>query len=202
MNDKGALIRAIVGLGNPGSDYEETRHNAGFWLVDRLAREYGGDFRSEAKLHGAACRISVQGRECWLLKPATFMNRSGQAVSALLNYYKIAPTELLVAHDELDLQPGVLRLKQGGGHAGHNGLRDIIAALGMSDFWRLRLGIGHPGHAREVIAYVLKRPALAEREGIDNAIDATAKVIPQILGGDLAKVMNTLHRKEQESGGR
>jgi peptidyl-tRNA hydrolase, PTH1 family len=200
MSDQGPLIRAIVGLGNPGGEYEETRHNAGFWLVDQLAREYGGDFRSDGKLHGSACRIAIQGRECWLLKPATFMNRSGQAVAALLNYYKIPPAQLLVAHDELDLPPGQLRLKQGGGHAGHNGLRDIIAALGGSDFWRLRLGIGHPGHAREVVGYVLRRPPATERAAVDDAIATAAGAIPQILKGDFAKVMNTLHRRGREDG--
>jgi len=197
MSDKGPHIRAIVGLGNPGAEYEETRHNAGFWLVERLAREYGGDFRSDGKLFGAVCRIAIQGRECWLLKPATYMNRSGQSVSALLNYYKIPPAELLVAHDELDLPPGQLRLKQGGGHAGHNGLRDIIAALGVSDFWRLRLGIGHPGHAREVVAYVLRRPPAEERSEVERAIEAAVGAVPQILQGEFAKVMNGLHRRDK-----
>jgi peptidyl-tRNA hydrolase, PTH1 family len=194
-DNKAGGIRAIVGLGNPGGEYEDTRHNAGFWLVDRLAQAHGGDPRSDGKLHGSACRITIEGRECWLLKPATYMNRSGQSVSALLNYYKIPPTELLVAYDELDLPPGQLRLKQGGGHAGHNGLRDIIAALGGSDFWRLRLGIGHPGHAREVVAYVLRRPPTDERAAINAAIDAAASAMPRILNGEVAKVMNDLHRR-------
>ena len=138
-------ISLIVGLGNPGGQYAETRHNAGFWFVDLLARKHGCVFRNESRFHGETCRIFQGSRECRLLKPATFMNRSGQAVSSLAAYFRIPPEQILIAHDELDLPPGTVRLKQGGGHAGHNGLRDIISALGGRDFWRLRIGIDRPG---------------------------------------------------------
>jgi len=151
-------IRMIVGLGNPGPDYDETRHNAGFWLVDLLARQHGGTFRSERKFNAEAASSRIDGADVLLLKPQTFMNRSGQAVQAACAYLKIPVEEVLVAHDDLDLQPGDARLKLGGGHGGHNGLRDLIAHLGAG-FWRLRLGIGHPGNRAEVIDYVLKRPS-------------------------------------------
>ena len=148
-------LRLIVGLGNPGADYDKTRHNVGFWLLDSLARRYGGVFRREAKFHGEACQVSVDGHPLWLLKPQTFMNRSGASVIALARFYKLVPEAILVVHDELDLPPGAVRLKRGGGHGGHNGLRDIIQQLGSREFLRLRLGIGHPGDSRAVINYVL-----------------------------------------------
>lgn len=186
-------IRLIVGLGNPGREYESTRHNAGFWWVDELARAEGLSFRSEAKFHGQAARGTVHGQEVWLLKPQTFMNLSGRAVAALAQFYKIAPSEILVVHDELDLQPGVARLKLGGGHGGHNGLKDIIAQLGTKDFWRLRLGIGHPGDRAQVSAFVLNDPRREERERIDEAMNQAQLVARPIIEGKLDAAMLKLH---------
>ena len=151
-------MRLIVGLGNPGAEYAETRHNAGFWLCERLARELGTSFARESRFHGAVAKARVAGADVWLLMPQTFMNRSGQAVRALTQFYRIEPTEMLVLHDELDLPPGQMRLKFGGGLGGHNGLKDITAHLGTQDYWRLRIGIGHPGDRNEVVDYVLKPP--------------------------------------------
>ncbi len=151
-------IRLIVGLGNPGPEYQGTRHNAGYWLLDRIAARDGVVFRGEAKFFGETARIGIGGHDIWLLKPTTYMNRSGRSVGALARYLKIPRSQILIAHDELDLAPGVVKLKQGGGHAGHNGLRDIIQALGGRDFWRLRLGIDHPGDAAKVVNYVLGAP--------------------------------------------
>ncbi|MES9870302.1 MAG: aminoacyl-tRNA hydrolase [Sedimenticola sp.] len=186
-------IRLIVGLGNPGAQYDETRHNAGFWFVDLVARRHGGMFKSETKFHGQTCRVRIDGRECWLLKPSTFMNRSGQAVSALANYFKIPIEEILVAHDELDIPAGSVRLKKGGGHGGHNGLRDIVSAMGGKDFWRLRIGIDHPGNARQVVDYVLGRPSRDDAIEIEREIARAEELLPRILAGDSQKVMNLLH---------
>ncbi|MES9936323.1 MAG: aminoacyl-tRNA hydrolase [Sedimenticola sp.] len=186
-------IRLIVGLGNPGAQYDETRHNAGFWFVDLVARRHGGMFKSETKFHGQTCRVRIDGRECWLLKPSTFMNRSGQAVSALANYFKIPIEEILVAHDELDIPAGSVRLKRGGGHGGHNGLRDIVSAMGGKDFWRLRIGIDHPGNARQVVDYVLGRPSRDDAIEIEREIARAEELLPRILAGDSQKVMNLLH---------
>jgi len=185
-------LRAIVGLGNPGAQYEQTLHNAGFWFVDRLARRYGGQFRTEGKFFGEACRVRIGAQDVWLLKPATFMNRSGRAVSALLNFYKITVAELLVVHDEIDLSPGDIRLKAGGGHGGHNGLRDIIPAVGK-DFLRLRVGVGHPGHRDRVADYVLGRASRADQDAIDAALDRAEAVIEQVVAGDPGRAMNSLH---------
>lgn len=185
-------IRAIVGLGNPGAEYQDTRHNAGFWFVDRLARRYGGQFRAEAKFFGEACKVRIGAADVWLLKPATFMNRSGRAVSALCNFYKIDMAELLVVHDEIDLPPGDTRLKIGGGHGGHNGLRDIIPAVGK-DFVRLRVGVGHPGHKDRVADYVLGRAGRVDQEAIEASLDQAEAVIEAVVRGDLAQAMNTLH---------
>lgn len=193
-------VALIVGLGNPGGEYEHTRHNAGFWFVDALAHQHGGSFRLDSKFQGEVCRISPAGGDCWLLKPATFMNRSGQAVAALANFYKIPAAGILVVHDELDLPPGVARLKQGGGHGGHNGLRDITARLG-ADFMRLRIGIGHPGSKEQVIGYVLQRPSLADRQRIDEAIAAALGVMPELLRGEVQRAMNCLHTKAAENSG-
>ena len=157
-------LKLIVGLGNPGAEYARTRHNAGFWLVDELARRHGGSFRTESRHQGEVARVKIAGREIWLLKPTTFMNRSGGAVQSLSGFYKIAPGEMLVAHDEIDLPVAALRLKEGGGHGGHNGLRDIIVTLGDA-FWRLRIGVGHPGSKPEVVDYVLRR-APAEEDAL------------------------------------
>jgi PTH1 family peptidyl-tRNA hydrolase len=186
-------IKLIVGLGNPGPDYEETRHNAGFWFVDRLAQRQHQSFRNESRHHGMVSKLIVSGEEVRLLKPKTFMNRSGQAVSSLANYFRIPPEEILVVHDELDLEPGQVRLKSGGGHAGHNGLRDIMSALGCRDFHRLRIGIDHPNDRNAVVNYVLGRPSKSDREAIDGAIDNAIDSIDEIVKGDLQKAMNRLH---------
>jgi PTH1 family peptidyl-tRNA hydrolase len=189
-----ARIELIVGLGNPGRDYEDTRHNAGAWLVDALARSRGVSLQPESKFFGLTGRMQLNGNDVRLLIPTTFMNRSGQAVAALAGFYKIAPESILVAHDELDLPPGVARLKQGGGHGGHNGLRDTIARLGNNaGFQRLRIGIGHPGHADQVVGYVLSRPTAADRQAIDAAIGAALEALPLAVEGDMARAMNQLH---------
>ncbi len=190
-----ARVELIVGLGNPGTEYENTRHNAGFWFVDALARQHHIFFKSEKKFHGEIAKFSYAGHDVWLLKPGTFMNLSGQAVQALARFYKIANESILVAHDDLDLPPGAARLKQGGGHGGHNGLRDIIGKLGGNGFQRLRLGIGHPGDKGKVTGHVLKKTSSEDRIAIENAIDAALRVLPTILDGDLQKAMNALHTK-------
>ena len=186
-------IRLIVGLGNPGGRYEATRHNAGFWFVERLAREHGAVFASEAKFFGDSCRIRRGHSQVWLLKPTTFMNRSGQSVSSFARYFDIAPEQILVAHDELDLPPGTVRLKQGGGHAGHNGLRDIISALDARTFWRLRIGIDRPGDSREVVDYVLGRPSRDDGEAIALGIERATDLLPRLLSGDFQGAMHRLH---------
>jgi len=187
-------VRAIIGLGNPGADYEATRHNAGAWLVEAVARRSGGELRPDRKFLGLYARCQLEGQDIHLLNPTTFMNRSGGAVAALCQFYKIAPDELLVAHDELDLAPGTARYKTGGGHGGHNGLRDIISALGNEPgYHRLRIGIGHPGDAKQVTHYVLGRPSKTEHAAIEDAIDECLATLPLALSGDWAKAMNRLH---------
>jgi len=186
-------LRLIVGLGNPGREYETTRHNIGFRWVDELARLQNLSFRGEAKFHGMAARGHLHGHEMLLLKPQTFMNVSGRAVGALVQFYKIVPAEILVVHDELDLPPGVARLKMGGGHGGHNGLKDIIAHLGTKDFWRLRLGIGHPGERAEVSNYVLNDPRKEERELIDEAMQRSLDVAHLVIEGKTEAAMLRLH---------
>ena len=181
--------RLIVGLGNPGSEYEDNRHNLGFWFVDRLARELKVSLAPQGKFFG---RVARDG-DRWLLQPTTFMNRSGQAVAALARFYKIAPAEILVVHDELDLPPGGIRLKQGGGNGGHNGLKDIQAQLGSPDFWRLRLGIGHPGVKSEVVNWVLKKPSMDHRIAIEQAIDHSLRALPDLLAGDMVKATKDIH---------
>jgi PTH1 family peptidyl-tRNA hydrolase len=185
-------LELIVGLGNPGGKYDKTRHNAGFWFLDRLAARYGVSFRADSKFHGEAATIRHGGRQVTLLKPTTFMNNSGLAVSAAARFYKLPVEHILIAHDELDLPPGTARLKRGGGHGGHNGLRDM-AALGSPDFWRLRLGIGHPGDKNQVIDYVLKQPGKTDRELIDAAIDKSLDVLDLMLDGQMEKAMHKLH---------
>jgi len=187
------VISCVVGLGNPGPKYEDTRHNVGFWFVDRLAREYGAVMRSENKFSGELARIRTDVGECWLLKPMTYMNNSGRAVSALAKFYKIPVEQMLVVHDELDLAPGVMRLKKSGGHGGHNGLRDICSAMASKDFYRARVGIGHPGHKDGVTDYVLSRPYKAEQEAIDSGLDEVMRLWPQIQSGDFQAAMNALH---------
>jgi peptidyl-tRNA hydrolase, PTH1 family len=190
----GLSLKLVVGLGNPGPEHAETRHNAGFWCIDRLAAAVGGSLRPHARYHGDVGRITIDGRELWLLKPSTYMNRSGLAVRALAEYLRIAPGETLVAHDELDLPVGALRLKLGGGPGGHNGVRDVITQIG-DGFWRLRLGIGHPGNRQEVIDYVLKRAPATEQALLDDAIAAGVEAIPRLLVEGAEKVMNSLHRR-------
>ncbi|OGT89813.1 MAG: aminoacyl-tRNA hydrolase [Gammaproteobacteria bacterium RIFOXYA12_FULL_61_12] len=187
------LIQLIVGLGNPGPKYEATRHNAGFWFLDQIARAHRGTFRAEGRFQGEVCKILIGGAECWLLKPATFMNHSGRSVSALAGYYKIKPENILVAHDELDLPAGTVRLKKGGGHGGHNGLRDIIAALGGNQFWRLRMGIDHPGNRDQVVDYVLSKPSKEDAAAIIQGAESATGYLERICAGGQEAVMNRLH---------
>ena len=186
-------IQLIVGLGNPGSEYEPTRHNAGFWFVDELVRRCRQSFRSEQRFHGEVARCLLDGNECRLQKPMTFMNRSGQAVSSLARFFKIPLQQILVVHDELDLPPGTIRLKKGGGHGGHNGLRDLISHLGSKDFYRLRVGIGHPGHRDQVVDYVLRKPSKEDRRQIDDAIYDALNVMADVVEGKFELAMNSLH---------
>ena len=190
-------IKLIVGLGNPGAEYERTRHNAGFDFVVELARQHNQPLKAESKFFGHTARINVNGSDIRLLNPSTFMNRSGQSVGAIANFYKIEPEEILVAHDELDLDPGVARLKHGGGHGGHNGLRDIIASLGNNkNFSRLRLGIGHPGNAKQVVGYVLKKAPQSEQTLIDDAIYESTRVLGDVAKGEWNSAMKELHTKK------
>lgn len=186
-------IRLIVGLGNPGAEYDRTRHNAGFWLVDELCWRYKGSWRTEGKFQGDVARVDIDGQDIWLLKPMTYMNLSGQAVLALAHFYKILPDQILVVHDELDLPPGAARFKQGGGHGGHNGLKDIAARLSSPAFWRLRLGIGHPGDRNEVANFVLKKPRAEEQQALDEAIEQALRQLPAAIGGKMAAAMKELH---------
>jgi len=187
-------IKLIVGLGNPGSEYRGTRHNAGADFVEELARVGGGSLHAESRYFGLADRINFDGHDLRLLIPTTFMNRSGQSVAAMASFFKIAPEQILVAHDELDISPGTARFKRGGGHGGHNGLRDIIPALGNNkDFHRLRIGIGHPGHASRVSGYVLSKPSAQDRERIDASITEAIGALPLLLDGDATKAMTRLH---------
>jgi len=187
-------IRLVVGLGNPGADYVSTRHNAGFWLVDELARRFGATFKPEKKFHGEMARIDVAGQDVRLLKPMTYMNRSGLAVRAAMDFLKVPAQMILVAHDEIDLPVGALRLKQGGGHGGHNGLRDTSAHIG-ADYLRLRIGVGHPGSASEVVGYVLKRPSKDEEAVILRAIDDAAEGFETLLKDGLQKAQTRLHSR-------
>jgi PTH1 family peptidyl-tRNA hydrolase len=189
-------IRLIVGLGNPGPEYEQTRHNAGFWLVDNLANDVGARLQRETKYNALMARASVAGQEVYLLEPQTYMNRSGQSVGGLCRFFKIAPDEVLVVHDELDLMPGTVRLKKGGSSGGHNGLKDITAALGTQDYWRLRLGIGHPrtlSLAQQVADFVLHRPRREDQELIEQSIDKSLLVMPQIVEGKFEAATMKLH---------
>ncbi|MGZ5131972.1 MAG: aminoacyl-tRNA hydrolase [Caldimonas sp.] len=181
------MIRLIVGLGNPGPEYAATRHNAGFWFVEEVAAKLGVRLAPERSYYGKAARADVAGRPVWLLEPTTFMNLSGKSVAALARFFKIEPHEILVGHDELDLIPGQVKLKQGGSHAGHNGLRDIHAQLGSADYWRLRIGIGHPGVKAEVIDYVLKKPSPEHRVEIEKAIEQALSGLDLLLAGDMER---------------
>ncbi len=189
------MIKLFVGLGNPGPEYEATRHNAGFWWVDALADKLGTRLVAERGYHGLVARVNTPRGPVWLLEPMTYMNRSGQSVAALARFYKIAPQEILVVHDELDLLPGQVKLKLGGGHAGHNGLKDIVAQLGSADFWRLRLGIGHPGVKSEVVHYVLKKPSPEHREAIAQCIDKSLQSLDLLLAGEMERATMALHAK-------
>lgn len=187
-------IKLIVGLGNPGSDYESTRHNAGTWFLSEVARAYNITLKADKKFYGICGQGRINGDDVWLLFPSTFMNKSGQSVQALANFYKINPEEILVAHDELDLPSGVAKLKTGGGHGGQNGLRDIIACLGNNkNFHRLRIGISHPGDKSRVTGHVLGRPSATEKTQIEAAIDEATRVLPDVIIGDWGKAMNRLH---------
>lgn len=188
-------IRIIAGLGNPEDKYERTLHNAGFWFVDALARKYGGHFRLDKKFDAECCRISLQGEDVWLVKPQSYMNNSGSPIRGLLDYYRLQPNELLVAHDEIDLPPGTVRLKEGGGHGGHNGLRDIIRHCG-AEFARLRLGVGHPGEKHKVTNYVLKRGAADVEAAVERNIDDAIAVMPELVDGDINAAMKKLHTKD------
>jgi PTH1 family peptidyl-tRNA hydrolase len=192
----GTPLAIIAGLGNPGPEHRFTRHNAGFWFVDALAHALGAQFRSHARYHGEVCRVPLDGREVVLLKPQTYMNRSGRSVRALLDYLKVPAGELLVVHDELDLPAGTARFKLGGGHGGHNGLRDTITHCGP-DFWRLRLGIGHPGDKSQVIDYVLQRAAPADEQALLQAIDAALQALPVFVRDGSEKAMHALHSAKQ-----
>jgi peptidyl-tRNA hydrolase, PTH1 family len=191
-----AQLKLIVGLGNPGQEYARTRHNAGFWFVDELARAHRGTWRRESKYQCELARVRVGECELWLMKPMTFMNRSGAAVQSVTGFYRIAPEQMLVAHDEIDLPPGVVRLKQGGGHGGHNGVRDVIAQLG-AEFWRLRIGVGHPGSKEQVIDAVLDRASAAEQRLIDAALARAHAALPELLQGGAQKAMKLLHTRDE-----
>lgn len=192
-------IKLFVGLGNPGDKYEATRHNAGFWWIDQLASSTNSRLALEPKFFGVVGKLSTTKlgltADTWLIKPTTFMNGSGKAVAAIANYYKILPAQILVIHDELDLPPETVKLKKSGGHGGHNGLKDIAAALGTPDFWRLRLGIGHPGDRNEVVNFVLKAPPKDEQTAINQCIDKSIEIVPQLLSGEFEDAMLKLHTK-------
>ena len=191
-------VSLIAGLGNPGDEYAGTRHNAGFWFVDALLSKLGGSLRLEARFRGRTAHVSVAGRDVWLLEPDTFMNRSGEAVSRLAHYYKIPVEEILIVHDELDLAPGTVRLKRGGGDGGHNGVADTITNLAGREFLRLRIGIGRPASSAQVVSYVLHRAPETEQQLIDTAIQDAVAHIEDIVQGNVQKVMNALHTRARE----
>jgi PTH1 family peptidyl-tRNA hydrolase len=194
------MIKLLVGLGNPGAQYDKTRHNAGFWFLDEVASRSGVVFRGEGRFQGAIARLERKGGYVYLLKPLTFMNRSGQSVASLAKYFKIKPDEILVAHDELDLPPGLVRLKRGGSHGGHNGLRDMISSLGSAEFYRLRLGIGHPGNRAAVVKYVLGEPSRSDGGLVREAISKTLDLLPEILDGNMSAAMDRLHATSKSAG--
>ena len=189
------MIRLLVGLGNPGPEYEATRHNAGFWFIDAVARALRVNLVPERGYFGLAARATTAHGAVWLLEPMTYMNLSGKSVAALARFFKIEPAQILVAHDELDLMPGHMKLKLGGSPAGHNGLKDIHAQLGTPDYWRLRLGIGHPGVKAEVVNYVLRKPPLAEREAIDKSIEQSAAALDLLLASEMDRAMMAIHAR-------
>jgi PTH1 family peptidyl-tRNA hydrolase len=187
------MIKLFVGLGNPGAEYEDTRHNAGFWWIDALARELNVNLVPDKSYFAKVARTQVKGQTVWLLEPQTFMNLSGKSVGALAKFFKIAPEEILVVHDELDVIPGQAKLKFGGSHAGHNGLRDIHAQMGTGDYWRLRLGIGHPGVKSEVVNWVLKKPMAEQRDLIQDAIGRSIKAAEMLIQGEMEKATVQIH---------
>ncbi len=188
-------LSIIAGLGNPEDKYERTLHNAGFWFVDAVARKYGGQFRYEKKFDAEICKVGIDGADVWLAKPQSYMNHSGQPVRAVLDYYRLNPRHMLVAHDEIDLAPDIIRFKQGGGHGGHNGIRDVMAHCGK-DFMRLRIGVGHPGEKDKVTGYVLKRGSSAVEAAVEKNIDAALDVIPLLMDDGLNAAMKKLHTKD------
>jgi len=192
-------IRLLVGLGNPDPRDARTRHNAGFWFADSIAARWGASFRSQSNFFGDVADCQIGSQRLRLLKPMTYMNNSGRSVAAMANFYKLQSQEILIAHDEIDLPVGTVRLKRGGGHGGHNGLRDIIPQLGSADFARLRIGIGHPGHKSAVVGYVLKPAAADEQRAIDDALTLALDYVPDMIAGKFAVVMNALHTKAPES---
>jgi peptidyl-tRNA hydrolase, PTH1 family len=187
------FIRLIVGLGNHGVEYENTRHNAGCWLVQTLAKQHNLIFRPETKFKGLVSKLVINESDCWLLQPLTYMNKSGESVKALTDFYKISPESILVVHDELDFAPGTIRLQHGGGHGGHNGLKNLIEHLHTNQFYRLRIGIGHPGNKDKVSDYVLNSPTKVEKEQIQQAINKALEIMPTIFTGEIAKAIQTLH---------
>lgn len=190
-----AAIRIIAGLGNPEDRYERTLHNAGFWFADAVARKGGGSFRYEKKFDADICKVNLHDEDIWLVKPQNYMNQSGPPVRGMLDYYRLRPTQLLVAHDEIDLPPDVVRLKEGGGHGGHNGIRDIIQHCGR-DFVRLRLGVGHPGEKEKVTNYVLKKGSADVEAAVERNIDDALAVLPELIDGDINAAMKKLHTKD------
>lgn len=189
-------LRLIAGLGNPGAEYAQTRHNAGFWWLDKLARSFAASLKPEPRFQALVGRVPLPGGEILLAAPQTFMNASGRALGALAHFFKIPPEQILVVHDELDLMPGTVKLKFGGGHGGHNGLKDIKRVLGSAEFWRLRIGIGHPGERAAVVDYVLHAPRREESELIEDAIDMSLAVAPQIMRGEMEAAMLKLHTRD------
>ena len=191
------MIRLLVGLGSPGPEYEATRHNAGFWWIDTVARRLGAHLSADKAYHGLVARVNRPTGPIWLIEPQTYMNLSGKSVAPLARFFRIAPEEILVVHDELDVLPGQMKIKQGGSAAGHNGLKDIQAQLGSPAFWRLRLGIGHPGDRAEVAGYVLRKPPASERELIEGCIDRSMEALDLLLAGDMPKATALLHAGPQ-----
>ncbi|MEI2678028.1 MAG: aminoacyl-tRNA hydrolase [Burkholderiaceae bacterium] len=189
------MIRLMVGLGNPGQEYEGTRHNAGFWFIDEVARHLKVTLAPDRSYFGLVARVNLPGGPLWLLEPMTFMNLSGKSVAPLARFFKIEPEDILVAHDELDLMPGQMKMKLGGSHAGHNGLKDIQTQLGSPGFWRLRLGIGHPGVKAEVVNHVLRKPPLAERQAIDQSIAQALGALDLMIAGDMERAMVKIHAR-------
>ena len=190
-----ASYQLLIGLGNPGARYEATRHNAGVWLLERVARRHASGFKSSPRCLGSIADADIEGVRIRLFRPDTFMNHSGRAVAAVAGFYKVPNERILIAHDEIDLPPGTVRLKRGGGHGGHNGLRDVVPQLAGSEFSRIRIGVGHPGSKDRVVGHVLDRPSAAEHSAIDDAIDRVLGEIARIADGDLEGAMNTLHRR-------